>query len=107
MVALGDNTDGFGFIENLRQEAADIDFTSARRWFWGAAGPLGRCWWPCWMKDAQIRIANRTRKRAEGLAREFDDPRLTVLDWPLDAVAFRCLASGQYRKPWHGRTAQT
>jgi shikimate dehydrogenase len=81
----GDNTDGFGFIENLRQEAADIDFTSGPAVVLGAGG-ASRAVLVALLDEGcpEIRIANRTRKRAEGLAREFNDPRLTVLDWPLD-----------------------
>ncbi|WP_417845639.1 shikimate dehydrogenase [Thalassospira povalilytica] len=81
---LGDNTDGFGFIENLRQEAPDIDFTSGPAVVLGAGG-ASRAILVALLDEGspEIRIANRTRARAEDLVREFNDPRLTVIDWPV------------------------
>ena len=35
----------------------------------------------------EIRIANRTRKRADDLAAEINDPRITVIDWPVAPTA--------------------
>ncbi|WP_336079700.1 shikimate dehydrogenase [Thalassospira sp. CH_XMU1448-2] len=81
---LGDNTDGFGFIENLRQEAPGIDFTSGPAVVLGAGG-ASRAILVALLDEGspEIRIANRTRKRAEDVTREFNDPRLKVIDWPL------------------------
>ena len=85
---LGDNTDGFGFIENLRQEAPDIDFTSGPAVVLGAGG-ASRAILVALLDEGspEIRIANRTRARAEDLVREFNDPRLTVIDWPVSPDA--------------------
>ncbi|MEE3045533.1 MAG: shikimate dehydrogenase [Pseudomonadota bacterium] len=85
---LGDNTDGFGFIENLRQEAPDIDFTSGPAVVLGAGG-ASRAILVALLDEGspEIRIANRTRARAEDLVREFNDRRLTVIDWPVSPDA--------------------
>lgn len=85
---LGDNTDGFGFIENLRQEAPDIDFASGPAVVLGAGG-ASRAILVALLDEGspEIRIANRTRARAEDLVREFNDPRLTVIDWPVSPDA--------------------
>ena len=82
---LGDNTDGFGFIENLRQEAPDIDFASGPAVVLGAGG-ASRAVLVALLDEGspEIRIANRTRKRADDLMAEINDPRIKVIDWPFD-----------------------
>lgn len=82
---LGDNTDGFGFIENLRQEAPDIDFASGPAVVLGAGG-ASRAVLVALLDEGspEIRIANRTRKRADDLMAEINDPRIKVVDWPFD-----------------------
>ena len=82
---LGDNTDGFGFIENLRQEVPDIDFASGPAVVLGAGG-ASRAVLIALLDEGspEIRIANRTRKRADDLAAEISDPRIKVVSWPLD-----------------------
>ncbi|MEQ8284254.1 shikimate dehydrogenase [Thalassospira sp.] len=81
---LGDNTDGFGFMENLRQEAPNAAFCSGPAVVLGAGG-ASRAVLIALLDEGspQIRIANRTRKRAEDLAKEINDPRIKVVDWPL------------------------
>lgn len=76
-----DNTDGFGFLQNLRQRAPEWEPTAGPAAVFGAGGAaravvagLVECGVP------QIRIANRTRARAESLRAEFG-PRLDVFDW--------------------------
>jgi shikimate dehydrogenase len=76
-----DNTDGYGFIENLRQNApgwvpqaspaALIGAGGAAR---GVAAALLETGVP------ELRIANRTRPRAEALRADFG-PRVQVFDW--------------------------
>jgi shikimate dehydrogenase len=80
----GDNTDGYGFIENLRQEAPDIAFASGPAVVLGAGGAC-RAVLVALLDEGspEIRLANRTRKRAEDLAKEINDPRIKVVDWPL------------------------
>ena len=81
---LGDNTDGFGFIENLRQEAPDTAFCSGPAVVLGAGG-ASRAVLVALLDEGcpEIRLANRTRKRADDLAGEINDPRITVIDWPV------------------------
>lgn len=85
---LGDNTDGFGFIENLHQEAPDIAFCSGPAVVLGAGG-ASRAVLVALLDEGspEIRIANRTRKRADDLAAEINDPRITVIDWPVAPTA--------------------
>lgn len=81
---LGDNTDGFGFIENLRQEAPNTAFCSGPAVVLGAGG-ASRAVLVALLDEGcpEIRLANRTRKRADDLAGEINDPRITVIDWPV------------------------
>lgn len=85
----GDNTDGFGFIENLRQEAPNVDFCAGPAVVLGAGG-ASRAILIALLDEGcpEIRLANRTRQRAEDLAREIGDDRLRVVDWPLTSETF-------------------
>ena len=73
MQLLGDNTDGAGLITDLVDnlgmglEGARILVLGAGGAVRGVLAPLLRC------RPAELRIANRTRERAEGLAQEFGD----------------------------------
>jgi shikimate dehydrogenase len=81
-----DNTDGFGFIQNLRQHAPEWEPTVGPAAIFGAGGAARAV--VASLLDAgvpQIRITNRTRSRAETLRAEFGS-RLVVHDWN-DAVA--------------------
>ncbi|MBT6118008.1 MAG: shikimate dehydrogenase, partial [Rhodospirillaceae bacterium] len=68
----GSNTDGYGFIENLRAGAPGWDAAAGSAVLLGAGGAArGVC---AALLDAgvsEIRIVNRTRERAEALAAEF------------------------------------
>lgn len=76
-----DNTDGYGFLENLRQGAPDWDPRSGPAAVIGAGGAaravlaalLGA-------GTPEIRISNRTKTRAEALQREFGQ-KIRVYDW--------------------------
>ncbi|MDP2699255.1 shikimate dehydrogenase [Thalassospira sp.] len=80
----GDNTDGYGFIENLRQETPDFDFGSGPAVILGAGG-AARAVLVALLDEGcpEIRLTNRTRARAEELADALNDPRICVVDWPL------------------------
>ncbi|MFH1805715.1 MAG: shikimate dehydrogenase [Pseudomonadota bacterium] len=80
----GDNTDGYGFIENLRQEAPDFDFGTGPAVILGAGG-AARAVLVALLDEGcpEIRLTNRTRARAEELAEALNDPRIRVVDWPL------------------------
>lgn len=76
-----DNTDGFGFFENLTQGAPKWVATDGPAVVLGAGGAaravliaLAEAGVP------EIRLMNRTRARAENLAEELEAP-ITVIDW--------------------------
>ena len=78
----GDNTDAFGFIENLRAEAGHWSASAGPVTVLGAGGAARAVCVA--LADAgvtSIRLANRTASRAEALARELDAP---IEAWPWD-----------------------
>ena len=76
-----DNTDGFGFIENLRQGAPEWDAKSGPAAILGAGG-AARAVISSLIEAGvpEIRLTNRTRTRAEALQREFGT-KVQVSDW--------------------------
>lgn len=76
-----DNTDGYGFIENIRQTAPGWNPKSGPAAVFGA-GRAAREVIAALLEVGveEIRIANRTRPRAETLRSEFG-MRLVVTDW--------------------------
>jgi shikimate dehydrogenase len=78
---LADNTDGIGFINNLRQNAPNWRASDGPALVLGAGGSCRAVLWS--LLDAgtpTIFLANRTKERAISLAAEFGD-RITVIDW--------------------------
>uniref|UniRef100_UPI0035620E5C shikimate dehydrogenase n=1 Tax=Shimia sp. TaxID=1954381 RepID=UPI0035620E5C len=78
---IGDNTDGYGFIENLRQGAPDWKPGAGPAVVLGAGGAARAV--VASLLDAgvpEILISNRTRVRAEQLREDFGT-RLRVIDW--------------------------
>ncbi len=76
-----DNTDGHGFISNIRQNAPDWDPTAGPAAVLGAGGAARAV--VASLLDAgvpEILISNRTKVRAEALRADFGK-RLTVVDW--------------------------
>ena len=76
-----DNTDGYGFIENLKQGAPDWKPSSGAAALFGAGGAARAV--VASLLDAgvpEIWISNRTKVRAENLRRDFGS-RLQVVDW--------------------------
>ena len=76
-----DNTDGYGFIENLRQGVPDWDPKAGPAAVIGAGGAARAI--VNALLDAgveEILIANRTKTRAEALRQEFGR-KITVFDW--------------------------
>ena len=76
-----DNTDGYGFLANLRQHAPGWDPQSGPAAVFGAGGAARAI--VTALIDAgapEIRLANRTRGRAEALRSEFG-PKIVVHDW--------------------------
>lgn len=78
---LADNTDGYGFIENLRQNAPDWDPAAGPAAVLGAGGAARAV--VASLLDAgvpEILLTNRTRARAETLQLDFGN-RVRVIDW--------------------------
>ncbi len=76
-----DNTDGFGFMENLRQGAPNWDPTSGPGAVIGAGGAARAVISSLIEAGApEIRLSNRTKNRAEALQREFGN-KVQVFDW--------------------------
>ena len=76
-----DNTDSYGFLENLRQGAPGWDVTAGPAAVLGAGGAARAV--VVALRDAgapEILISNRTRLRAEALQQEFGR-KLRVVDW--------------------------
>lgn len=76
-----DNTDGYGFMENLRQNAPDWEPASGPATVFGAGGAARAVL--ASLLDVgvpEIRLANRTRLRAEKLQHDFGN-RIEVYDW--------------------------
>jgi len=73
----GSNTDGWGFLENLR--AGGVDPAAGPALILGAGGAARAVAAAMLACGAQVTVANRTRARAEDLARGL--PGLKVIDW--------------------------
>jgi shikimate dehydrogenase len=76
-----DNTDGYGFISNLRQGAPDWDPKAGPAMIFGAGGAARAI--IVALADAgvpEIIISNRTRAKAEALRADFG-ARIRVVDW--------------------------
>lgn len=77
----GDNTDGYGFIRNIRHNCPDWDPGAGPAAVLGAGGAAKAV--VASLIDAgvpEIRICNRTRSRAEALSADLDR-RIDVWDW--------------------------
>ncbi|MFK7944002.1 MAG: shikimate dehydrogenase [Paracoccaceae bacterium] len=76
-----DNTDGFGFFENLKASAPDWSADSGPAVMIGAGGAARAGIHALMTAGAsEIRVTNRTRAKAEALAAHFGD-RIHVIDW--------------------------
>ncbi len=77
----GDNTDGYGFIQNMRQNAPGWDPKSGPALVLGAGG-AARAVISALLSEGvtELRLANRTRQRAELLADQFG-AKVHVVDW--------------------------
>lgn len=78
-VLYGRNTDAFGFIENIKKTLPDFDFAAGPAFILGAGGAARAVIYGLLEAGVkEIRIVNRTRGKAEALARDFP---LNVADW--------------------------
>lgn len=77
----GDNTDGYGFLQNLKQGAPDWSPNGGPAAIIGAGG-AARAVISSLLDGGvpEIRLTNRTRNRADALQREFGQ-KVTVVDW--------------------------
>ncbi len=76
-----DNTDGYGFLENLRQGAPGWRADAGPALVLGAGGAARGVVWALLEAGApEVRLANRTRARADALRSEFG-ARVVALDW--------------------------
>jgi shikimate dehydrogenase len=73
----GSNTDGGGFVANLR--ANGVNPASGPALLLGAGGAARAIAASLQQEGAQVTLCNRTRERAEALARDL--PGLRVIDW--------------------------
>jgi shikimate dehydrogenase len=74
---VGSNTDGWGFLENLRSNG--VDPAAGPALILGAGGSARAVGSVLLELGVRVTVANRTRARAEELAREL--PGLAVIDW--------------------------
>ena len=76
-----DNTDGYGFIENIRSGAPSWKPNAGPSAVFGAGGAARAVLASLLdMGVTEIRLSNRTRARAETLREEFGS-KITVVDW--------------------------
>ncbi len=76
-----DNTDGYGFVANIRQKAPEWSARAAPAMVIGAGGASRAIISALLGEGApEILLVNRTRSRAEMLAEHFG-ARITVVDW--------------------------
>ncbi len=76
-----DNTDGYGFIQNLRQNAPDWNPKVGAALVLGAGGAARAIIWALLNEGVpSLRVANRTKIRAENMVEHFG-ARVEVVDW--------------------------
>ena len=76
-----DNTDGFGFIENLKRGAPDWDTTAGSALVLGAGGAARAVIAALLEYNVpEIYLTNRTRDRAENL-KDIFGPQVKIIDW--------------------------
>lgn len=78
---LADNTDGIGFINNLKQNAPDWLASAGAALVLGAGGASRAVLWSLLEAGVpRILLANRTKARADALCKEFGR-KISVIDW--------------------------
>lgn len=114
-----DNTDGYGFLENLKAGAPQWDPTSGPAAIFGAGGAARAV--IASLLDAgvsEIFLSNRTRVRADALNKEFGS-RVRVYDWVqagnmiddasllVNTTSLGMIGKGELRVPLDGLRKQT
>ena len=79
---VGSNTDGYGFLKHLKMSISDWKSQGKTTVVIGAGG-AARAAIVSLLDDgvSELRLTNRTLSRAEELAREIDDNRITIVPW--------------------------
>ncbi|PCI55417.1 MAG: shikimate dehydrogenase [Alphaproteobacteria bacterium] len=79
----GTNTDGFGFVENIKRSAADFDFKEGKAVVLGAGGAANAVIYALLQEGVpEIFIANRTKEKAQKLT-AFNPEKIKAIDWAL------------------------
>lgn len=79
---LGRNTDAYGYIENIKQNAPNFDFKNKRALVLGAGGAARAVIYGLQHAgSSHITLCNRTKENAEKIARDFAG--VEVIDWAL------------------------
>jgi len=81
----GRNTDGFGFLENVRACAPDVGFEGKRALILGAGGTARAVAHALKGAGVNVAVSNRTQARAESLAAILSN--IEVVPWPERANA--------------------
>jgi len=77
----GDNTDAFGFMENIRTGAPDWAASAAPALVLGAGGAARAVICALILAGvSEVRLANRTRERSDELVRHFGE-KVVAVDW--------------------------
>lgn len=77
----GTNTDAFGFIENIKQDAPGFNFAAGAALVLGAGGAARAVVYGLLQEGAEhITITNRTRDKAEAIA-AMAPGKISVIDW--------------------------
>lgn len=79
----GTNTDGFGFVENIKRSAADFDFKKGKAVVLGAGGAANAVIYALLQEGVpEIFITNRTKEKAQKLT-AFNPEKIKAIDWEL------------------------
>ncbi|MDZ7728241.1 MAG: shikimate dehydrogenase [Dehalococcoidia bacterium] len=90
--AYGFNTDGPGFVRALRQRGRVRPGRPHPSSSWAPAAPPAASLSPCSKRASNMAIANRTRERAQSLARALDAPgRVSVVDAETSPAPYDCV----------------
>ena len=79
----GTNTDAYGFVQNIKANATDFDFTGQNALVLGAGGAANAVVYALLQEGAaQIIITNRTKEKAQKLA-QLNPDKIKIIDWDL------------------------
>lgn len=76
----GDNTDGFGFVENIRESCNGFDFTGKTAVILGTGGAARGIYAALVQEGCAVRLVCRTREKGELLAQEIGGD-FRIFDW--------------------------